>query len=144
MTSHPCDIHTHVSQRAHPAMHQPPIRQSDSQAQVRDANVSFQDKKKKSKKHTLNQLGSLTVISHSRSQLLCNRNLKTNYDGTICSCLCVQMILSFIQWCEVVRLNSCQTPRCNVFCQLFAAPLCLVFPKHLQHYFLVSRRILIT
>lgn len=35
---------------------------------------------KKVQKHTLNQLGSLTVISHSKSQLLCNKNLKTNYD----------------------------------------------------------------
>lgn len=36
---------------------------------------------KKVQKHTtLNQLGSLTVISHSRSQLLCNTNVKTNYD----------------------------------------------------------------
>lgn len=45
VTPHLCYIHTHVSQRAHPAVHLVPLRQSDSQAQVRDADVSFPGKK---------------------------------------------------------------------------------------------------
>lgn len=49
VTPHLCYIHTHVSQRAHPAVHQVPLLQSDSQAQVRDADVSFPEKKTGSK-----------------------------------------------------------------------------------------------
>lgn len=38
-----CHVSTHVSQGAHPALNQLPIHQSDSQAQVGDADVAFQE-----------------------------------------------------------------------------------------------------
>lgn len=81
-------IHTHISQRAHPASHQIPLCHSHSQAQVRDANVSLGEQIPKNQLNWFQVFAVMTYFSFYKSiplfcpssfELSCSWNKNINH-----------------------------------------------------------------